>query len=130
MADPTGAKPHGDRQTVSVSLDLTVTTPDNLRHIEFGLEEDTADGTVSWTINFKLQERKTDKVPFVDVVTLTIKAKSKYNAAAQATKEHGLSPAQQEHLTGPATVAAKALKAGAVTEPQASRVIENTLAKH
>jgi hypothetical protein len=130
MADVSGAKARGGRETVSGSVDLSVTTPDNLRHIEFGLEMDNADGTVSWTINFKLQERKTDKDSFVDIVTLTIKVKQKYHEAAQATKAEGLSPAQQEHLAGPATVAAKQLAAQAVPREQACRVIENTLAKH
>lgn len=130
MADPTGARARGGKQNVSTSVDLTVTTPDNLRHIEFGLEKDTAGGTVSWTINFKFQERKSDSVPFVTLVTLAIKVKSKYDSAAAATKQDGLSAAQQEHLQGPATVAAQQLAAGAVPQEQASRVIENTLAKH
>ena len=38
---------------VSISVDLGVTTPDNLRHIEFGLEKDTGDDeSFSWTIHF------------------------------------------------------------------------------
>lgn len=118
-------------QIVSISVELGVTTPDNLRHIAFDLEKDTADdGTVSWTIDFKLQERASAADAFIDIVALTVKVKSKNNPAAEATASGGLSDAQANHLQGPATIAAQQLNAGAVTADQASRVIENTLPLH
>jgi hypothetical protein len=130
MPSPSGARTRGSKQVVSVEVNLTVTSPDNLRHIEFGLEKDTASGSVTWTIDFKFQQRADVNATFVTLVSLHIKVKSKYNDSAAATKQEGLSPAQQEHLLGPATVAAQGLAAGTVPEASASRVVENTLAKH
>jgi hypothetical protein len=118
-------------QIVSISVELGVTTPDNLRHIAFDLAKDTGDDrTVSWTIDSKLQERASATDAFIDIVTLTVKVKSKNNPAAEATASEGLSDAQATHLQGPAIIAAQQIKAGAVTEEQASRVIENTLPLH
>ncbi len=129
MPSPSGARTRGTKQVVSVELNLTVTSPDNLRHLEFGLEKDTASGNVTWTIDFKFQQRADANAAFVTLVSLHIKVKSKYNDSAADTKQHGLSSAQQEHLLGPATVAAQGLAAGTVPEASASRVVENTLAK-
>ena len=118
-------------QIISISVDLGVTTPDNLRHIDFGLEKDTADdGTVSWTINFKFQERATAKDTFTDVVTLIVKVKSKNNAAAEATAKNGLSDAQVNHLNGPVTAAVNKQQQGKLTESQVGTVVEGTLPKH
>lgn len=118
-------------QIVSISVELGVTTPDNLRHIEFDLEKDTADdGTVSWTIDFKLQERSSTADNFVDVVSLTIKVKTKNNDAAEATAKEGLNDAQQVHLQGPGLAASQGLQNGTLTEEQTGRVIEGTLPLH
>lgn len=115
-------------QIVSISVQLGVTTPDNLRHIEFDLEKDTGDdGTISWTIAFKLQERESASDDFVDVVSLTVKVKEKNNDAAEATATNGLNSAQQTHLQGPAAAAAAGVNDGSVTNDQASRVVERTL---
>jgi hypothetical protein len=128
MATPARILKH---QIVSISVELGVTTPDNLRHIAFDLAKDTADdSTVTWTIDFKLQERANATDAFIDIVTLTVKVKSKNNPAAEATANDGLSDAQANHLQGPATIAAQQLKAGAVKEDQASRVIEHTIPLH
>ena len=117
-------------QIISISVDLGVTTPDNLRHIDFGLQKDTADdGTVSWTINFKFQERAAAKDTFTDVVTLTVKVKSKNNAAAEATAKNGLSDAQVNHLNGPVTAAVNKQQQGKLTESQVGTVVEGTLPK-
>ena len=120
-----------DHQIVSISVDLGVTTPDNLRHIDFGLEKDTGDDdSVTWTINFKFQERASADVDFIDVVTLNVTVKSKNQAAAEATATDGLSDPQVDHLNGSVTVASQKNKQGKVTDEQLSRVVEGTLAKH
>jgi hypothetical protein len=120
-----------NHQIVSISVELGVTTPDNLRHIAFDLEKDTGDdGTVSWTIDFKFQERSSTAVNFVDVVTLTVKVKTKNNDAAEATAKEGLNDTQQVHLQGPAVAASQGVKDGTVTKEQAGRIIERTLPLH
>jgi|SRR5262245_40594559 len=120
-----------DHQIVSISVDLGVTTPDNLRHIDFGLEKDTGDDdTVTWTIHFKFQERESTSDDFVDVVTLDVKVKVKNHPAAEATAKEGLNDSQVDHLNGPVTVASQKLSEGTVTESQMSRLVEGTLPKH
>jgi hypothetical protein len=54
-----------DHKIVSISVDLGVTTPDGLRHIDFGLEKDTGDDdSVIWTINFAFQTRNPAPKPW------------------------------------------------------------------
>src|SRR5260370_7529143 len=104
-------------QIVSISVELGVTTPDNLRHIAFDLAKDTADdSTVTWTIDFKLQERANATDAFIDIVTLTVKVKSKNTPAAEATTNDGLSHAQPPHPHGPAPIAPHHLQPRAVKE--------------
>lgn len=120
-----------NHEIISISVELGVTTPDNLRHIAFDLEKDTADdGTVSWTIDFNLQERSSTADNFVDVVSLTIKVKTKNNDAAEATAKEGLNDAQQVHLQGPGLAASQGFQNGTLTEEQAGKVIEGTLPLH
>ena len=120
-----------DHQIVSISVDLGVTTPDNLRHIDFGLEKETADDdSVTWTIHFKFQERANASDNFIDVVTLDVVVKMKNHPAAEATAKEGLSGPQVDHLNGPVTVASQKLQQGSVTEDQVSRVVERTLPQH
>lgn len=118
-------------QVVSISVDLGVTTPDNLRHIAFGLEKDTGDDdTVTWTIHFKFQERDNKNDDFTDVVSLDVKVKEKNFAAAEATATDGLSSPQVDHLNGPVAVATQKLSQGKVTEDRVSRLVEATLPAH
>jgi len=120
-----------EHEIVSISVDLGVTTPDNLRHIEFGLEKDTGDDdTVTWTIHFKFQERDSTNDSFVDVVTLDVAVKEKNHPAAEATAKEGLTDPQVDHLNGPVTVASQKLNAGQTTEDRVSRLVEGTLPKH
>src|SRR5437868_6355705 len=94
-----------EHQIVSISVDLGVTTPDNLRHIDFGLEKDTGDDdTVTWKIHFKFQERESASDSFIDVVTLDVVVKEKNHPAAEATAKEGLTNPQVDHLNGPVTV--------------------------
>ncbi len=114
-------------QIISISVDLGVTTPDNLRHIDFGLSKDTADdGTITWLITFKFQERAKTSDAFVDVVTLSVKVKSKNNPAAEATAKDGLSDNQIDHLNGPVTVASQKK----LPQAQLSNLVEGTIPKH
>jgi len=118
-------------QIVSISVDLGVTTPDSLRHIDFGLEKDTGDDdSINWTIHFKFQERQSTTDDFTDVVTLDVKVKEKNHDAAEATAKDGLTDPQVDHLNGPVTVASQSLSQGNVTEDQVSRLVEGTLPKH
>jgi hypothetical protein len=120
-----------DHQIVSISVDLGVTTPDNLRHIDFGLEKDTGDDdTITWTIHFKFQERESTSDDFVDVVTLDVKVKEKNQVAAEATATDGLTDPQVDHLNGPVTIASQKHNEGKVTDTQLSRLVEGTLSKH
>jgi hypothetical protein len=131
MAPATPAKqPVVKHQIVSLSVDLGVTTPDKLRHVGFGLQKDTHDdGVIAWEIEFTLQERAKASEPFTDIVSLTVKVKSKNNAAAESTATEGLTDGQVTHLSGPAAVAAKKLADGTFTADQTARVVEGTLAK-
>ena len=120
-----------DHQIVSISVDLGVTTPDNLRHIDFGLEKDTGDDdSITWTINFKFQERASTDVDFIDVVTLDVTVKSKNHPAAEATAKDGLSDPQVSHLNCPVTVAVQKHKEGKMKKKQVATLVEGTLAKH
>ena len=132
MPPATSAKqPVVKHQIVSLSVDLGVTTPDKLRHVAFGLQKDTHDdGVIAWEIDFALLERAKASDAFTDIVTLTVKVKSKNNSAAEATATEGLTDAQVTHLSGPVAVAAQKLAAGTFTEDQTARVVEGTLAKH
>lgn len=127
--------PSGDstivHEIVSISVDLGVTTPDNLRHIDFGLEKDTGDdGSVTWIIHFQFQERESATDDFINVVTLDVKVKTTNHAAALATATDGLSDPQVTHLNGPVTAASKKFQQGNATEAQLSRTVEGTLPKH
>jgi hypothetical protein len=132
MPPATPAKqPKVKHQITSLSVDLGVTTPDRLRHIAFGLQKDTGDdGIVTWEIDFALEERAKASDDFTEIVSLTIKVKSRNNTAAEATATEGLSDAQVTHLSGPAAIAAKKLKDGTFSQEQTARVVEGTLAKH
>jgi hypothetical protein len=120
-----------EHQIVSISVDLGVTTPDNLRHIDFGLDKDTGDDdTVTWTIHFKFQERESTRDSFIDVVTLDVVVKVKNHPVAEATAKDGLTDPQVDHLNGPVTVASQKLNEGKATEDRVSRLVEATLPKH
>src|SRR5215831_4067240 len=120
-----------EHQIVSISVDLGVTTPDNLRHIDFGLEKDTGnDDTITWTIHFKFQERESISDSFIDVVTLDVVVKKKNHPAAEATAKDGLTDPEVDHLNGPVTVASQKLSAGQTTEDRVSRLVEATLPEH
>jgi hypothetical protein len=120
-----------DHKIVSISVDLGVTTPDGLRHIDFGLEKDTGDDdSVTWTINFAFQTRASTRDDFTDEVTLKIVIKTKDFEKAQATATQGLSEAQVDHLNGPVTAVCEQRAAGNASEAQVSQVAGRTIAKH
>jgi hypothetical protein len=120
-----------DHKIVSISVDLGVTTPDGLRHIEFGLQKDTGDDDfITWTINFAFQTRDTTSDDFTDEVTLKIVVKTKDFEKAQATATQGLSDSQVDHLNGPVTAICQQHTAGNATDAQVSQVAGRTIAKH
>jgi len=112
-------------------VDLGVTTPDQLRHIAFGLEKDTNDdGTVTWTIHFAFQTRQSTSDTFVDEVTLDLKVKVKDFIQAEATAHEGLSDPQVNHLNGPVTAVSQLHAQGQASDNQLSRVVEGTVPLH
>jgi hypothetical protein len=120
-----------DHKIVSISVDLGVTTPDGLRHVDFGLQKDTGDDdSITWTINFTFQTRDTASDTFIDEVTLKIVVKTKDFEKAQATATQGLSDAQIDHLNGPVTAICHQHAAGNATDAQVSQVAGRTIAKH
>jgi hypothetical protein len=131
MSTPAPIPPVVNHEIVAISVDLGVTTPDGLRHIDFGLEKDTADDdSVTWTINFAFQTRDTTDDAFTDEVTLKITIKTKDFEKAQATATEGLSDPQVTHLNGPVTAVSQQRVLGNATDEQVSRVAEQTIAKH
>ena len=120
-----------EHKIVSISVDLGITTPDGTRHIDFGLEKDTADDdSVTWTINFAFQTRATTSDPFTDEVTLKIMVKTKDFEQAQATATEGLSDPQIAHLNGPVTAICHERSVGNATDAQVSQVAARTISKH
>lgn len=120
-----------EHKIVSISVDLGVTTPDGLRHIDFGLEKTTGDDdSVTWTIHFAFQSRATPREAFTDEVTLEIVVKTKDFEKAQETATGGLSDAQIDHLNGPVTAICQQHTAGNASDTQVAQVAGRTIAKH
>jgi hypothetical protein len=131
MAAAAPIQPVVDHKIVSISVDLGVTTPDGLRHIDFGLEKDTADDdSVTWTINFAFQTRAATGDSFTDEVTLKIVVKTQDFDKAQATATEGFSDPQIAHLNGPVTAISQQRALGNATDAQVSQVASHTIAKH
>jgi hypothetical protein len=113
---------------IALKVSFTLNTPDGLRRIYFGLEEDTDGLKDNWTITFVLCERPDTTNPFGDpVVSLTVFVASTLHANAQGAALNGLTPAQTAHATGPAADAAKAVQAGAMPSPVGNKIIQDTL---
>jgi hypothetical protein len=113
---------------IALKVAFTLNTPDGLRRISFGLEEDVDGSTVNWTITFKLWERTDLANPFGDpIVSLTVFVASALHANAQTAASNGLTPAQTAHATGPAANAAKAVQAGTMPAPLGHKIIQDTL---
>ena len=131
LASPNTDSATVTHQVVSISVDLGVTTPDQLRHIAFGLEKDTGDdGTVTWTIHFAFQTRQSTSDDFVDEVTLDVTVKVKDFNQAEATASQGLSDPQVSHLNGPVTAVSQLHAQGTASDAQLSRVVEGTIPLH
>jgi hypothetical protein len=114
---------------IALKVSFTLNTTDGLRQISFGLEKDTDGVTADWTITFVLYERTDPTVDFGNaVVSLTVFVASPLQANAEIAAHSGLTPAQAAQAIGPAADAAKAASAGALTLPEASEIIQNTLA--
>jgi len=112
---------------ITLKVGFTLTTPDGLRQISFGLEKDTDGVKVNWTITFVLYERPDATGPFGDpIVSLNVFVAAALHANAEAAA-HGLTPAQTAHATGPAADAAKAVQAGTMPLAVANNIIQATL---
>jgi hypothetical protein len=131
LASPSSDSTIVTHDVVSISVDLGITTPDQLRHIAFGLEKDTADdGTVLWTIHFAMQARESTSDNFVDQVNLDVTVKVKNFNKAEATAHEGFSDPQVGHLNGPVTAVSQLHAQGNATDNQLSRVVEGTIPLH
>lgn len=114
---------------VVIKVSFTLTTPDHLRQISFGLEKDSDGVTVNWTLTFVLFERSDPGQDFGDpLVSLTIfVARALHDKAEAASK--GLTPPQTAHATGPAADAAKKVHEGTMPLPVGNKIIQDTLNK-
>ena len=103
----------------SFSVDLLIVTPDQLRKINFKLSKDSkTDGSVEWTLEFGLNERKKTSDQFAEVVKLTVKIKPAQNDKAEATAKNGLDDAQTSAAIAAAD-SAKAFAKGAISKTTA-----------
>jgi hypothetical protein len=112
----------------SFSVDLLVVTPDQLRKINLKLVKAcNDDGSVVWTMNFGLQERKKTPDPFADLVQLAVTIKPALHKKAEATALKGLDQGQ----TSAALVAgdtAKLFKKGKVSKKRAQSEAQDVIA--
>jgi hypothetical protein len=119
------------RKIISISVDLGITTPDGLRHIDFGLAKETGDDDViTWTIDFAFQTRESKDEDFVDEVKLKIKIKSTDFAKAEQTATDGLTEPQVTHLNGPVTAISQQRSKGKATDAQVTKVAAKTISLH
>lgn len=110
------------------SVDLLVVTPDQLRKITLLLSKAcNDDGSVVWTMNFGLQERKKTTDQFADMVKLAVIIKPALHDKAEATAKKGLDSDQ----TSAALVAADTAKLfdqGAVSKRRAQNDAQDVIA--
>jgi len=119
----------GDSMAItSITADLLVVTPDQLRKITLHLSKKTQSSAVDWELGFGLQERAKTTDPFNDIVQLTVAISKQNNKKAQATADNGLDKAQTSAAFA-AGDAAKLLSEGQLSqnaaELSAKRVISS-----
>jgi hypothetical protein len=103
----------------SFSVDLTIVTPNQLRKIDFNLAKDSkSDGSVEWTMEFKLNERKKTSDAFVEIVKLKVKVKPEHNDKADATAKKGFDDPQTAAALAAAD-SAKLFSKGEISKPTA-----------
>jgi hypothetical protein len=113
---------------IALKVSFTLNTPDGLRQIFFELEKGVEGVKVNWTITFKLCERGDPQNPFGEpVVSLHVFVASTLHANAERAAQHGLTPPQTAHATGPAANAAIAAQAGTIPLPVCHKIIQDTL---
>ncbi len=115
------------KQVVSLSVQFTILTPDELKEIKFGLSKSTVAGVETWKITFALstRERKTDA--FVKLVDATVDAELKDNDLAEETANKGPNKPQTDHLTLNVATAAERFNAGKIKEASFKRTVKATL---
>lgn len=116
---------------VVIKVHFELNTPDGLRRVLFGLEKDTKEELVVWTINFQLFERKAKTDQFGDaIVKFDVEVDKKLTANAEATaKKSKLTAPQTAHLLGAAANDAKKAKAKKIPQAQADMTVQNTFKK-
>ena len=114
---------------VALKVSFTLNTPDGLRRINFGLEKDTDETNVQWTITFTLYERANAGCEFGDpLVSLNVFVAQALHRNAETAATNGLTPEQTAIATGPAANAAKAAHEGTVPVPVANKLIQSSIA--
>jgi hypothetical protein len=104
----------------SLSVDLVIVTPDQLRKIDFTLIKDAkTDGSVEWILKFGLNERKKTTDPFIQIITLSVKVDRADNSKAEVTAKKGLDDNQIVAALAAAN-SAKLLKQGAISKASAA----------
>ena len=111
----------------SISVDLVIVTPNQLRKINFNLSKDVkTDQSVEWKMVFDLLERKDTTKPFAEVVTLTVDIKKPHHAKAELTAKNGFDAAQGSA----ALVAADTAKAFKKDPKKVSKLTANARAQN
>lgn len=126
-----GTPAAGAGYAIAIQVTFELDTPDGLRKILFGLEQDTKGADVMWFIYFQLQEKQaaTD-ANFTNVVTLKVLVDdAALHPAAQAAANNGLTTNQAAHAMGPAADAAKGTTTGDVDPDDANQSVKSTLKK-
>ena len=125
VVSSTMSKP--SRELVKIHVQFTILTPDQLKQIVFGLNKDTAGGTVSWKITFALSTRETKTDAFTTVIDTAVDAELKDAALAEETASKGVNKPQSDHLTHNVATAGERLKSGKIKQATFDRTLKATL---
>ena len=130
LAKATAAVANVDRIVVGIKVHFVLNTRDGLRRVIFGLEKNTENDTVKWTINFQLFERDKRTDDYGDaIVDLDVEVDTKLNNKAETAANNGLTPGQSAHALGPAADDAKDAAEGNISQDDARDTVRETLSK-
>jgi hypothetical protein len=115
------------KQLLSLSVQFTILTPDQLKEIKFGLIKKTDAGVESWKITFALSTREAKTDPLVKLVDAVVDADFKYNELAEETATDGLNKPQTDHLTLNVATAGERFNEGKIKEATFKRTVKATL---
>ena len=119
--------PKAQKQLLSLSVQFTIMTPDQLKEIKFGLIKNTEADVVSWQITFSLSTRAEKTEPLVKLVDVTVDADIKHYELAEDTANKGPNKPQTDHLTLNAATAGERFSEGKIKEASFKRTVKATL---